>query len=80
MTDVRARYSGQYTEETADDHILTAIRDSEFPAVTARWVSDTLGGERLSAHQRLSEGILLHETLFRLFHLTVNPSVTGPKR
>jgi DNA-binding IclR family transcriptional regulator len=44
--------------ETTDDDILTAIRESEFPAVTARWVADTLGIEWPSAHRRLDE---LHE-------------------
>ncbi|WP_255767555.1 hypothetical protein [Haladaptatus halobius] len=37
---------------------MTAMRESEFPAVTARWVADTLGIERPSAHRRLEE---LHE-------------------
>ncbi len=34
------------------------IRESEFPAVTARWVADTVGMERRPVHQRLEE---LHE-------------------
>lgn len=34
------------------------MRESEFPAVTARWVADTLEIERSSAHRRLEE---LHE-------------------
>ncbi|MFB9808590.1 hypothetical protein ACFFQF_27130 [Haladaptatus pallidirubidus] len=59
MTDERERDTrGQFTEETADDDILTAMRESEFPAVTARWVADTLKIERPSAHRRLEE---LHE-------------------
>nr|WP_255767732.1 hypothetical protein [Haladaptatus halobius] len=33
--------------------MLSAIRVSEFPAVTARWVADTLEIERPSAHRRL---------------------------
>ncbi|WP_227356137.1 MarR family transcriptional regulator [Haladaptatus salinisoli] len=47
-----------YTEQATDDDILAAIRTSEFPAVTARWVADTLDIERPSAHRRLEE---LHE-------------------
>ncbi|WP_227378276.1 MarR family transcriptional regulator [Haladaptatus halobius] len=38
-----------------DDDILAAIHESEFPAVTAQWVADTLGIERPSAHRRLEE-------------------------
>lgn len=34
------------------------MRESKFPAVTARWVADTLGIERPSAHRRFEE---LHE-------------------
>ena len=34
------------------------IRESEFPAVTARWVADTVGMKRRPVHQRLEE---LHE-------------------
>ncbi len=45
-------------EETTDDDILRVIRESEFPAVTARWVADTLKIERPSAHRQLEE---LHE-------------------
>jgi predicted ArsR family transcriptional regulator len=45
-------------EETTDDDILRVIRESEFPAVTARWVANTLKIERPSAHRRLEE---LHE-------------------
>jgi predicted HTH transcriptional regulator len=59
MTDERERdTSGQFAEETTDDDILVAMRESEFPAVTARWVADTLKIERPSAHRRLEE---LHE-------------------
>lgn len=59
MTDERERNtSGQFAEETADDDILTAMRESEFPAVTARWVADTLDIKRPSAHRRLEA---LHE-------------------
>lgn len=47
--------SGQYVAETADEDILNAIRKSAFPAVTARWVADTLGIERPSAHRRLED-------------------------
>ncbi len=37
MTDERERDTrGQFAEETTDDDILTAMRESEFPAVTAR--------------------------------------------
>ncbi|WP_227777333.1 hypothetical protein [Haladaptatus pallidirubidus] len=42
----------------SDDDILRVIRASEFPAVTARWVADTLEMERRPVHQRLEE---LHE-------------------
>jgi predicted HTH transcriptional regulator len=60
MTDERERNtSGQFAEETTDDDILTAMRESEFPAVTARWVADSLKIERPSAHRRLEE---LHES------------------
>jgi predicted HTH transcriptional regulator len=59
MTDNRERDTqGQFTEETTDDDILTVMRESEFPAVTARWVADTLDIKRPTAHRRL-EG--LHE-------------------
>ncbi|WP_227357313.1 MarR family transcriptional regulator [Haladaptatus salinisoli] len=59
MTAERERDTrSQFAEETTDDEILTAIHKSEFPAVTARWVADTLGIERPSAHRRLEE---LHE-------------------
>ncbi len=59
MTDERERdTSGQFAEETTDDDILTVMRESEFPAVTARWVADTLEIERPSAHRRLEA---LHE-------------------
>ncbi|WP_227377834.1 MarR family transcriptional regulator [Haladaptatus halobius] len=59
MPDERERDTrGQYAEETTDEDILTTIRESEFPAVTARWVADTLGIERPSAHRRLEK---LHE-------------------
>jgi predicted HTH transcriptional regulator len=55
MTDDRERDTrGQFAEETTDDDILTAVRESEFPAVTARWVADTLEIERPSAHRRLA--------------------------
>jgi hypothetical protein len=37
MTDERERDTrGQFAEETTDDDILTEMRKSEFPAVTAR--------------------------------------------
>jgi DNA-binding Lrp family transcriptional regulator len=49
---------GQFAERTSDDDILREIRESEFPAVTARWVADTVGMERRPVHQRLDE---LHE-------------------
>ncbi|WP_227379728.1 hypothetical protein [Haladaptatus halobius] len=56
MIDERKRdTSGQFAEETTDDGILVAMRESEFPAVTARWVADTLGIERPSAHRRFEE-------------------------
>ncbi|WP_227379970.1 MarR family transcriptional regulator [Haladaptatus halobius] len=59
MTDERKRDTrGQYAKETTDDDILAAIRESEFPAVTARWVADTVEMERPSAHRRLE---VLHE-------------------
>ncbi|WP_139328959.1 hypothetical protein [Haladaptatus litoreus] len=39
MTGERERdTSGQFTEETTDGDILTTMRESEFPAVTAQWV------------------------------------------
>lgn len=41
-----------------DGEISRVIRDSEFPAVTARWVADTVEMERRPVHQRLEE---LHE-------------------
>jgi hypothetical protein len=54
MTDEREHdIRGQFAKETTDDDILTAMRESEFPAVTARWVAETLGIERPSAHRRL---------------------------
>jgi hypothetical protein len=34
---------------TGDD-ILREIRESEFPAMTARWVADTVGMERRPVH------------------------------
>ncbi|WP_227777186.1 hypothetical protein [Haladaptatus pallidirubidus] len=56
MTNERERDTrGQFAEETTDDDILTAMRESEFPAVTARWVADTVEIERPSAHRRLEE-------------------------
>jgi predicted ArsR family transcriptional regulator len=54
MTDERERDTrGRFAAETTDDYILTTMRESEFPAVAARWVADTLGIERPSAHRRL---------------------------
>lgn len=59
MTDERERdTSGQFAEETTDDDILRVIGESEFPAVAARWVADTVEMERRPVHQRLEE---LHE-------------------
>jgi predicted HTH transcriptional regulator len=49
---------GRFAEKASDDDILRVIRESEFPAVTARWVADTVGMERRPVHQRLEE---LHE-------------------
>ncbi len=49
---------GQFAEQTSDDDILRVIRESEFPAVTARWVADTVAMERWPVHQRFEE---LHE-------------------
>ena len=49
---------GQFTENASDDEILRAIRDAEFPAVTARWVADTFDISRSPTHQRLTQ---LHE-------------------
>ena len=49
---------GRFAEQTSDDDILRVIRESEFPAVTARWVADTVEMERRPVHQRLEE---LHE-------------------
>ena len=49
---------GRFAEQTSDEDILRVIRESEFPAVTARWVADTVEMERRPVHQRL-EG--LHE-------------------
>jgi hypothetical protein len=50
--------SGQFGEKTTDDSIRTSMGESEFPAVTARWVADTVGMKRRLVHQRLEE---LHE-------------------
>ncbi|WP_227379663.1 helix-turn-helix domain-containing protein [Haladaptatus halobius] len=59
ITDDRERDArGQYAEEATGEDILAAIRESAFPAVTARWVVDIFGIERSSAHRRLEE---LHE-------------------
>ncbi|SIR98877.1 hypothetical protein SAMN05421858_5021 [Haladaptatus litoreus] len=49
---------GRFAEQTSDDDILRVIHESEFPAVTARWVADTVEMERRPVHQRLEE---LHE-------------------
>jgi predicted HTH transcriptional regulator len=49
---------GRFAEQTNDDDILRVIRESEFPAVTAQWVADTVAMERRPVHQRLEE---LHE-------------------
>ncbi|SIR96668.1 hypothetical protein SAMN05421858_4819 [Haladaptatus litoreus] len=49
---------GRFAEQTSDDDILRVIHAAEFPAVTARWVADTVGMERRPVHQRLEE---LHE-------------------
>ncbi|GAA5051637.1 hypothetical protein GCM10025751_26940 [Haladaptatus pallidirubidus] len=46
---------GQFAEETTDDDILTAMRESEFPAVTARWVADTIGMKRRPVHLRFED-------------------------
>ncbi|WP_435159235.1 hypothetical protein [Haladaptatus sp. DFWS20] len=46
---------GRFAEQTSDEDILRVIRASEFPAVTARWVADTVEMERRSVHQRLEE-------------------------
>jgi len=49
---------GRFAEQTSDDKILRVVRASEVPAVTARWVAETVGMKRQSVHQRLEE---LHE-------------------
>lgn len=49
---------GRFAEQTSDEDILRVIRESEFPAVTARWVADTVGMKRRPVLQRLEE---LHE-------------------
>ncbi|WP_049972637.1 hypothetical protein [Haladaptatus cibarius] len=49
---------GRFAEQTSDEDILRVIRESEFPAVTARWVADTVEMERRPVHQRLKD---LHE-------------------
>ena len=46
---------GQFAEQTSDEDILRVIRESEFPAVTARWMADTVEMERRPVHQRLKE-------------------------
>jgi predicted HTH transcriptional regulator len=46
---------GRFAERTSDEDILRAIRESEFPAVTARWVADTVEMERRPVHQRLEK-------------------------
>jgi hypothetical protein len=40
-----------------DDDILRVILASEVPAVTARWVVDSIASERPSAHRRLKSYI-----------------------
>ncbi|WP_266080603.1 hypothetical protein [Haladaptatus caseinilyticus] len=49
---------GRFVEQTSDEDIVRVIRESEFPAVTARWVADTVRMKRRPVHQRLEE---LHE-------------------
>ncbi|WP_458190206.1 hypothetical protein [Haladaptatus sp. NG-WS-4] len=49
---------GRFAEKASDDDILRVIRASEFPAVTAWWVTDTIGMKRRPVHQLLEE---LHE-------------------
>jgi len=49
---------GRFADHTSDADILRVIRESKFPAVTARWVADTVAMERRPVHQRLEE---LHE-------------------
>ena len=49
---------GRFAEQTSDDDIRRVIRESEFPAVTVRWVTDTVAMERRPVHQRLEK---LHE-------------------
>ncbi|MFB9808577.1 HTH domain-containing protein [Haladaptatus pallidirubidus] len=44
---------GQFTEAATDDEILATMRDAEFPAVTARWIADTLEVDRTTIHRRL---------------------------
>lgn len=55
---VQCDEQGRFAQQTSDDDILRVIRESEFPAVTARWVADTVGMKRRPVHQRLEE---LHE-------------------
>ena len=38
---------GRFAEQTSDEDILRVIRASEFPAVTAQWVANTVEMERL---------------------------------
>jgi hypothetical protein len=49
---------GRFAEQMTDNDICRVIRESEFPAVTARWVADTVAMERRPVHQRLEA---LHE-------------------
>jgi len=49
---------GRFAEQAIGDDILQVIRESEVPAVTARWVADTGEMKRRPVHQRLEE---LHE-------------------
>ncbi|WP_435157356.1 hypothetical protein [Haladaptatus sp. DFWS20] len=61
----------RFAEQTSDDDILRVIRESEFPAVTARWVADTVEMERPSVYRRLEP---MHENrrdFFRIKGTTV---------
>ncbi len=60
MTEKKSEHDerGRFAEMTSDEDSLRVIHESEFPAVTARWVADTIAMKRRPVHQRLEE---LHE-------------------
>ncbi len=42
---------GRFAEKASDEDILREIRESEFPAVTTRWVADAVAMEQRPVHQ-----------------------------